>query len=83
IKRKVKELSGVKPLRSDMCLNTCMVFTGHNTELTACLWCYEPRYDVKWSCVAKKNIPQLTFVTLPIGPQLQALYRNTGQAQHM
>ncbi|EIW74217.1 hypothetical protein CONPUDRAFT_67828 [Coniophora puteana RWD-64-598 SS2] len=83
IKRKVEELSGVEPLRSDMCLNTCMAFTGHNAELTACIRCHEPRYDAKRSRVAKKNIPQQTFVTLPIGPQLQALYRNPRQAQRM
>jgi hypothetical protein len=85
VKRHVAKLSGVHPLRSDMCPNTCMAYTGPFEPLEKCPYCAEPRYDpllLDSSDGAKKK-PQRQFYTIPIGPQLQALWRTPRGATEM
>ncbi|KAF8238029.1 hypothetical protein L208DRAFT_1004018, partial [Tricholoma matsutake] len=57
-----------------MCVNTCLAYTGPFTPLTACPFCGECRYEQHHNIDPK--IPHCQFVTLPIGPQLQALWRH-------
>lgn len=45
IKRIVAELSGVEEMVHDMCINTCIRFTGPFSLLQRCPECDEPRYD--------------------------------------
>jgi len=45
VKRRVKNLTGIVPIKDDMCVNTCMAYTGPYKHLTTCLKCPEPRYD--------------------------------------
>ncbi|KAF8994152.1 hypothetical protein BDQ17DRAFT_1252062, partial [Cyathus striatus] len=77
IKWHVKELSGIKPLENDMCINTCLAFTGPFSNLEHCPMCNESRYDPH-SKKARQH-----FSTIPIGPQIQALYRSKDSAQMM
>ena len=77
-KRLVADLSGIEPIVNDMCINSCIAFTGPFSELESCPKCSEPRYDqfrLEASSGAEK-IPRQEFHTIPIGPQIQALYRN-------
>jgi hypothetical protein len=39
VKQAVAELSGVVPIINDMCINTCLAFTGPNANLDHCSRC--------------------------------------------
>jgi hypothetical protein len=75
IKKKVAEWSGVVPIRSQMCPKTCMAYTGPFSEHDNCRFCGLSRYDV--------NGVARVFHTIPLGPQLQALFRNAKSAKDM
>ncbi|TFY78441.1 hypothetical protein EWM64_g5571 [Hericium alpestre] len=70
MKRKMVELTGVALVSNDMCINTCMAFTGPYSTLNHCLKCGVSRYDEDQLTVGKK-IPNCEFMTIPLGPQLQ------------
>lgn len=79
VKQLAAELSGVVPIIHDMCPNSCIAYTGAFTELLQCPQCNEPRYEP--GHVAQ--VPRQQFHTLPIGPQLQALWRTPEGAHSM
>jgi hypothetical protein len=84
-KRLVRHLSGIVPLAHDMCINTCIAYTGPFSDLEMCPSCNTPRYDpvVLEKSGGKEKIAQREFHTMPIGPQLQALYRSKESAEKM
>ncbi|KAI9433272.1 hypothetical protein H4582DRAFT_1769973, partial [Lactarius indigo] len=66
-----------------MCINSCIAFTGPFSELESCPMCSEVRYDqfrLEASSGTEK-IPWQEFHTIPIRPQLQALYRDPESAR--
>ncbi|KAI9430938.1 hypothetical protein H4582DRAFT_1823289, partial [Lactarius indigo] len=82
-KRLVAELTGIESIVHDMCINSCIAFTGPFSELESCPMCSEVRYDqfrLEASSGTEK-IPWQEFHTIPIGPQLQALYRDPESAR--
>ncbi|KDQ14423.1 hypothetical protein BOTBODRAFT_110097, partial [Botryobasidium botryosum FD-172 SS1] len=82
-KSKVAELSGISAIVDDMCVNSCIGFTGPFADLEACPECAAPRYDpLTWESLGKK-VPQQTFYTIPIGPTIQALWRSSDGATAM
>lgn len=76
IKQRIAEISGVVPIVDHMCVNTCLAFTGPFAELDSCPECGGSRYD-------SSGIARQEFHTMPLGPQLQALYRDSQSAQNM
>ncbi|KAG9225406.1 hypothetical protein CCMSSC00406_0006207 [Pleurotus cornucopiae] len=78
VKRRVKNLSDVKPIVNHMCEKSCVAFTGPFEDLTECPKCLSPRYTKPGSLEPRK-----TFSTIPIGPQIQALYRDAASARKM
>jgi hypothetical protein len=85
IKRRVAQLSGVVPLTFDMCINSCAAYTGPLSSFETCPKCGETRYDAAQRAASggKKLVPRQVFHTMPIGPQLQALWRNPDTAISM
>ena len=85
IKRRVKGLTGIVPIQDDMCVNTCMAFTGPYKDLDTCLKCPEPRYDpaILHSSNGTIKKPRLSMTTIPIGPQIQALWSHRLSAEKM
>ena len=78
VKRRVRWLSGVVPIEHDMCLDSCVAYTGPYDELQTCPCCSTPQY------VAGDNKkPQKRFSTIPVGPVIQALYGSCDIAEHM
>jgi hypothetical protein len=75
IKTKIAELTGIVPLVHDMCINSCLAFTGPFAQLSECPTCNEPRFD------PRTELPRQQFHTIPIGPQLQALWRSAEGAK--
>lgn len=73
VKCRIAEPTGVVPLSFDMCINSCMGYTGPFSNLESCPYCDEPWYNAAKSG-GKKLVPHQVFHTTPIGPQLQALW---------
>ncbi|KIY65035.1 hypothetical protein CYLTODRAFT_445610 [Cylindrobasidium torrendii FP15055 ss-10] len=85
---RIKKLTGVVPILSDMCVNTCMGFTGIHQNLTHCRICNEPRWkpahtqdEADESDDSFSRTPRRQFTTIPIAPQWQALWRDPETAK--
>jgi len=78
VKRRISELSGVSAITHDMCPASCIAYTGPWANLEKCPVCGMERYSDQSKLVAHQQ-----FHTLPIGPQLQALYRTPEGAEGM
>ena len=78
IKTRIAELSGITPIIHDMCINSCLGYTGPFAGLDMCPQCGEPRYDqiTLVNSGGKVKKARQEFHTMPIGPQLQALWRH-------
>lgn len=85
VKKAIGGITGVHSMLNDMCINTCIAYTGPFSELDTCFHCNEPRYDPKLLLATngREKKPQRQFHTLPLGPQLQALWRNPTDAKAM
>lgn len=77
IKRRVEQLSGVVPIFHDMCQDTCVGFTGPFVDCDRCPICGRDRYR------SGTRDPNRQFVTIPLGPVLQALYNSPETAENM
>ena len=85
IKRRVKDMTGIVPIQDDMCVNSCMAFTGPYKHLDTCTECSEPRYDqaIFRSSDGKIKKPRQSVTTIPVGPQIQALWSHRLSAEKM
>lgn len=66
-KRLITDLTGIIPLMRDMCINSCMGYTGAYADLQACPFCGQLRHN-------REKDPRKQFTTLPLATQLQALH---------
>jgi hypothetical protein len=85
VKRRVRKLSGVITWEHHMCVGGCVGFTGPFSDLESCPTCGEPRYD-QAKLEATEGIvkePRKVFTTFPVGPQLQARWRDPRTAKKM
>ncbi|KAF8151585.1 hypothetical protein B0H34DRAFT_665133, partial [Crassisporium funariophilum] len=75
VKKEVGMLTGVHSIMTDMCINTCIAYTGPFAELDTCFYCSEPRYDpaILAASNGEQKRSRRQFHTLPVGPQLQAI----------
>ena len=80
--RLIADLTGIMSVVHDMCINSCIAYTGPFSELEACPVCSEFRYELSGSrpSSGRGRRPRQEFHTIPIGPQIQALYRNPESA---
>jgi hypothetical protein len=78
IKTRVAELSGITPIIHDMCINSCLGYTSPFAGLDMCPQCGEPQYDQITLANSRGKVKKARqeFHTMPIGPQLQALWRH-------
>jgi hypothetical protein len=77
LKREIRSLTGIAPIIHHMCINSCVVYTRPFQDLDHCPKCHEPRYQP-----SSRN-PRQKFYTIPLGPVIQALFRNPESATHM
>ena len=68
-----------------MCFGTCVGFTGPFADLESCPECGEPRYDqAKLEATGgMAKHPRKVFATFPVGPQLQARWKDLEMATKM
>lgn len=78
VKTLLQKLSRVVPLIHDMCIKSCIGFTGPYKDLESCPHCGKHRYTK-----VSGSIPRKQFNMIPIGPQLQALWRSADSAKEM
>lgn len=78
VKKKITELTGVTSVLEDMCIDSCVAFTGPFASLEVCPKCHKSRWDPIQldRSSGRKKVPQRQFHTIPLGPQLQALARS-------
>ncbi|KAK7461422.1 hypothetical protein VKT23_008600 [Stygiomarasmius scandens] len=76
VQQHVKTLSNVEPVKHDMCLNSCIAYTGPYADHDACPECYEAQYG-------DDGKPRQRFYTIPLGPQIQAMRRHPDMSKCM
>ncbi|KIK81728.1 hypothetical protein PAXRUDRAFT_155348, partial [Paxillus rubicundulus Ve08.2h10] len=71
----VKHLSSVSSLMNDMCVNTCLAFTGPLAAFKSCPQCGEACYqeDILQKSKGKKFVPHQQYSTIPLGPLFQVM----------
>jgi hypothetical protein len=76
IKHLVADITGVESVVYHMCINSYVTYTGPFLDLDTCPVYSELQYDQFYlqTSAGKERIPCQEFHTIPIGPQLQALY---------
>ena len=55
---------------------TCLAYTGVFAPLSVCPFCGENQYKQQHHNIGDPKVACRQFVTLPIGPQLQALWQH-------
>ncbi|KZT31503.1 hypothetical protein SISSUDRAFT_1038391, partial [Sistotremastrum suecicum HHB10207 ss-3] len=78
LRQDIADLTGVHSVVHDMCINSCLAYTGPHAVEESCPICKEPRYDSAQlaSSGGRIKVARQQFHTIPIGPQLQALWRS-------
>ncbi|KAF8803010.1 hypothetical protein BYT27DRAFT_7226199 [Phlegmacium glaucopus] len=70
VKQYISDVTGVFSVGHDMCINSCLAFTGPYKDLDVCPECAELRYNA----ITKKA--HRVFQTILLGPLLQSLRLN-------
>ena len=80
----VADLTGIESIVHHMCINSCIAYMGPFSDLGTCPVCSEPWYDLSGpqSSSRRERKPHQTFHTIPVGPQIQALYQDPKSASH-
>lgn len=79
VKQKAEEITGVIPLYTDMCVDSCAAFSGPFANRDTCPLCHKARYEFRNG----KQVSRKQSVTIPVGPQIQAAYRSRESARAM
>ncbi|EGN93417.1 hypothetical protein SERLA73DRAFT_64146 [Serpula lacrymans var. lacrymans S7.3] len=68
-----------------MCTNLCIAYTGPFAHLEVCPHCNTSWYDkrILEATQEKTKKPKQQFHTIPIGPQIQAFWRDSASALNM
>jgi hypothetical protein len=85
LKKKIRELTRIIPLVNNMCDTSCIRYTSPYADLTHCLKCGQFRYNqVHYDASnGTDRIPHKTFLTIPLGPQLQAMWQSRKSVEAM
>ena len=85
VKKAIEELTGVTSVVHDMCYDTCVAFTGPFSTLEHCPNCRKPRYKEQRQGLSTRHskVPSRVFHTIPLGPQIQALWSSPNGAEEM
>ena len=85
VKKAIEDLTGVTSITDDMCYDTCVAFTGPFSTLDHCPNCRKPRYKEQRQGSSTQNprVPNRVFHTIPLGPQIQALWSSPDGVEDM
>ncbi len=79
LKKSMENRSGVMGIEHDMCVTSCLGFTGPYAKDKECRICHERRYDI----IDGKEVPRKRFTTIPVSPGVQANYQTAEGARRM
>ena len=85
IENLIASLTGVEKVQHNMCPNSCAAFTGPYANEEECLLCGTSQWNQELlrATNGQSKVPTKRFTTIPLGPQLQALYCDPDQACQM
>ncbi|KZT32395.1 hypothetical protein SISSUDRAFT_994105, partial [Sistotremastrum suecicum HHB10207 ss-3] len=83
VEEKVRKTTGVNPLMHDMCVDSCVAFTGPFAGYEQCPECNQPRYSGPPARPGAPRKPRKQFMTLPLGTQLQGMWGSPAEARNM
>lgn len=70
----MRKATGISEIVEDICINSCMAFTGPYEKDDICPCCSKPRYGSIINDSAGR-VPCKTFTTILPGPQISAIMR--------
>ncbi|KIK15155.1 hypothetical protein PISMIDRAFT_16720 [Pisolithus microcarpus 441] len=81
----IASLTGIEKVQHDMCPNSCVAFTGPYANCDQCPLCTASHWneEVLRGTSGRSKVPAKRFTMIPLGPQLQALYRDPDLAHQM
>ncbi|KAG1719989.1 hypothetical protein EDB19DRAFT_1597346, partial [Suillus lakei] len=81
----IAKYTGVESVEHDMCPDSCIAFTSPYADEDNCPLCGTSHWDQgKMQASGRQlKVAAQKFVTIPIGPQLQAMYWNPESARNM
>ncbi len=79
VKKLVADLTGVFEILTDMCVKSCLAFTGVYAYDVKCRECNEDRYVI----IKGKKVPRKQSTTILLAPLMQALYSTPEGADNM
>ncbi|EIW73862.1 hypothetical protein CONPUDRAFT_53544 [Coniophora puteana RWD-64-598 SS2] len=82
LEKLITEITGVSSIEFDMCWDTCLAFTGPFENDQRCSQCGRHRYDQDILKASGKRVSR-KFHTIPLGPILQALFRDRQTAEDL
>src|SRR6266404_6238540 len=84
MKRTLSELTGVVPILTDMCFESCVAFVGPFSHLRLCPECASPwYYETVTQGTNILSVSRKQALTIPVGPQIQAQYWSPEAAWNM
>lgn len=85
VEKTIKTYTGVEPILTNMCPNTCLAFTGPFGDLDECPLCQSSRWNQAklQGSSGRLKVPAQQFTTIPVGLQLQARFRSPTSARAM
>ena len=85
VKWQVSNLSGAHTWKHNMCIDSCIAFTGPFAALENCPRCGKPCYNLEIlkKSNGKKKVYQKQCMTFPLGPQYQARSKDPCMAEKM
>jgi hypothetical protein len=85
VQQEARKLSGIVTWEHHMCIKSCVGFTGPYANLENCPQCHQPRYkqDELEKSGGERMVPRKVFTTFPVGPQLQARWKDPQTAKDM
>ncbi|KAG1718086.1 hypothetical protein EDB19DRAFT_1608918, partial [Suillus lakei] len=85
VEKFIAKYTRVESVEHDMCPDSCITFTGPYANEDNCPLCGTSRWDQAkmQASGGRLKVAAQKFVTIPIGPQLQAVYQNPESVQDM
>jgi hypothetical protein len=74
LQQRLADLTGVFPVMTDMCFESCIAFTGPFSGLLMCPECSSEWYETVTHGTKPITVPHKQALMIPVGPQIQAQY---------
>ncbi|KAH6885126.1 hypothetical protein BKA70DRAFT_1574592 [Coprinopsis sp. MPI-PUGE-AT-0042] len=73
MRSRAESTTGIVVIPDNLCIGTCVAYTGPFEDLEKCPVCDEPRFNQDVLARTEEKVPRRQMWTFPIGPQIQAI----------